>query len=362
MDIVSLLATITVFYGLYLILSLSFNLEYGFAGQPNLGKVFFYSLGAYTAGWFTASYISRAVSLKGGYCSGEAIKALQDYGINHPLSTAGLFIASIILALIIGAVAGYVSSYPALRLTEDFLAITLLAVGEIGRIVARTSSFVCGVTGLTGIPNPLIWLGDPRTMKILYAVLVMVFAGVMYLLAELLANSPFGRILKAVRDDELAAEAMGKDVARAKGVVLMVGSAMAAVAGVLYAFYAQNVIPDDFIPNITFVVIAMTMLGGSANNKGMLAGTLVITLLDQLTNASTLGEMGISVEALPININYIKYMVIGLTIILVLMFRPQGMFPEKPLKTPAVDMARQAVAERNPKLLENTGKRRVKTT
>lgn len=341
MEALLLVSSIAVFYSIYLILALSFNLEYGFAGQPNLGKVFFYSLGAYTAGWFTATVIMHA-SGGGDYCSGEAIATMLAFGSEHPGMTAGLFVASLILALIIGAVAGYLSSYPALRLTEDFLAITLLAIGEIGRIIARTSRFVCGVTGLTGLPNPFQWLGNPTLVNIAYAILALAIAGLTYLIVELLSNSPFGRVLKSVRDDELAAEVMGKDVARVKGVVLMIGSALAAMAGVIYAFYAQSVIPDDFIPNVTFVVIAMTMLGGAANNRGVLVGTLIITLLDQLLNSSTLDRLGVPVNTLPININYVKYMTIGLIIVLVLMFRPQGLIPEEPLKTPAVEMAARA--------------------
>lgn len=337
-DILPLVTSIVTFYGIYLILALSFNIEYGFAGQPNFGKVFFYSIGAYVAGNFTANVLMRASGVTGvDFCSDLAAEVRFKVAMSKPWLIIALFLLSLLIAAAVGGVFGYLTSYPALRLSGDFLAIVLLAFGEIGRVFARNyTPLVCGVYGLSGVPNPLVWIGDPRMARLAYSAIVLAIAFGMYLLTERLVNSPYGRLLKSIRDDELVSSVMGKVTPRVKGSALIIGSSMAAVAGVLYAFYVQTVVADDFIPIVTFVVVTMVMLGGVANNKGTLLGAMVMTLMDRLTRASFLRILGISVG---FDISYVRYIVTGLLIILILMVKPEGLISEKPLKTPAIEEA-----------------------
>lgn len=337
-DILPLLASIATFYGIYLILGFSFNLEYGFAGQPNLGKVLFYSIGAYAAGRLTATILWSMIRVEGvSFFSHIAADMRLEYAASHPLIIVLLFLASLAIAALLGGVFGFVCSYPALRLRGDFLAIVLIAVGEIGRVFARTyEPLTGGVFGLSGVPNPLLWLGDPRLWRFVYALIVLIIAFIVYLFSEKLVNSPHGRLLKSVRDDELASKVYGKNVPMVKGRVLIIGSAMAAVAGALYAFYVQTVFADDFVPMVSFLAIIMVMLGGVANNKGVFLGGLLLTLLDRFTRVSFLRIIGITIT---FDITYIRYVAVGVLIILVLMFKPKGLIPEKPLRTPALDIA-----------------------
>jgi len=362
MEVVGLIAHILVFYGIYVILALSFNLEYGFTGLPNFGKVLFYSLGAYAAGALSATL---AVSLAGfttsitpPYCDARAIPVMSKLATTNMFFDIGVFVAGIILAAAIGFIAGVVASYPTLKLRGDFLAITLLALGEVVRIIASTEKWpVCGIVGLTGIPTLFAWIGDPDIARLAYAGLVLAFAIAVYLLVELTSNSPWGRLLKAIRDDELAAEVYGRNPVKAKAEVMAFGSMLAAIAGALYAFYIGGVYPRDFIPIVTFMVVVMVMLGGPANNKGVLLGATIITLIDQLFNASIFNALGVP---LPRNvllaIPYIKYMAMGIIIILLLMYRPQGLIPEKPLKTPIVEAMRKTLEDNveERKLASNT--------
>lgn len=353
-EVAGFVLNVLTFYGIYLILALSFNIEYGFAGLPNFGKVLFYSIGAYLAGSISAWIAVTVAGFTEGdpgkpvYCAGPAYTAMTEVAKTSVLVDIGVFLLSLVVALIVGAVIGVISSYPTLRLRGDFLAISLLALGEIVRIAAYTEYWpVCGYDGLSGIPTPFAWMGDAG--KYAYTALVWVIAGGVYFTVQRMTNSPWGRALKSVRDDELAAEVYGKNIARVKAQAMAVGSALAALAGVLYAFHVGGVFAADFIPLPTFLVIAMVMLGGPANNKGVVLGTGVIVLIDQLLNASVLNALGIPLPQGFLNaVTYLKYVLMGVIIILILMFRPQGLIPEKPLDTPIVRRASQLVSTHRP--------------
>jgi branched-chain amino acid transport system permease protein len=141
-----------------------------------------------------------------------------------------------------------------------------------------------------------------------------------------------------VRDDEDAAKSLGKPTARIKMQAMMLGSALAAVAGVLYAFYAQFVGTEDFIPYLTFLVLAMVILGGAANNRGVLWGVLLLTAVDRLTRPSIMSMLGLD---LPFDVTYARYAFVGLLLTVLVMYRPQGLFPERPLATPAWEVLRR---------------------
>jgi branched-chain amino acid transport system permease protein len=133
---------------------------------------------------------------------------------------------------------------------------------------------------------------------------------------------------------------------------MVIGSALAAVAGVLRTFYIQGVVADDFIPLITFTVLSMVILGGVANNLGVLIGTLVMTTVDHFLSPSFLSIIGFRVE---FDITYVKYVITGLIMILVLMFRPEGAIPEKPVKTPLLELAKSKEWEVEEELRLNSG-------
>jgi branched-chain amino acid transport system permease protein len=320
---------------------LSFNLEYGYAGQPNLGKVFFYSIGAYVAGTLT----TRALWVLAGSPSDipfyEAAGGVVRFATarSNPMAIVSIFLASLIAAALVGAAFGYLASYPALRLRGDFLAIVLIAVGEVGRVFAiNYEPLAGGVFGLPGVPNPFAWL-PPRAIDALYATLVLAFAFGAYVFAVRLSNSPFGRMLKSLRDDELASSVFGKDTPKAKAHVLAIGGGMAAVAGALYTFDVQNVYANDFIPLISFTAVTMVIVGGVGNHRGALVGAGVLTLIDFLARPTFLAILEIPWRP-SFDLNYVRYVTAGVLIIIVLMFKPAGLVPERPVNTPAISVAR----------------------
>jgi len=249
-----------------------------------------------------------------------------------------MFVGALVLAGFVGAGFGILASYPALRLRGDFLAIVLIAVGEAGRVFVRVYTPLAGGNiGIGGVPSPFVFLGD-REARVAFSLLVLALAFLAFVFVSRLSNSPFGRLLKSVRDDELAASVLGKRAPWVKAQVLAVGSGLAAIAGVLWAFWFQTVAADDFIPQTTFLVVAMVLLGGSGNHRGVLVGAITMTLLDHFTRPSFYAILGIQAD-LPFDINYLRYILIGLLIIVILRFRPEGLLPEKPVKTPALALA-----------------------
>lgn len=340
-DLTFLLPLVATTFGIFLILALSFNIEYGFAGQPNLGKVFFYSVGGYVAGvvttqglWALAGSPSDVPFLEDG---GGVVRFAVARA--NPVAIVGLFLASLAVAALAGAAFGWLTSYPALRLRGDFLAIVLIAVGEASRVfVLNYEPIAGGVFGLPGVPNPFAWL-PPRIVDALYAVLVLLIALGLYIFAVRLTNSPFGRLLKSLRDDELASGVYGKDTPKVKAVALMIGSGMAGIAGALYVFYVQNVYAADFIPIVSFIAVTMVMVGGVANHKGTFVGAAFMTLLDLVTRPVFPIFFDIYWRP-PFDMNYVRYLVIGLIIILVLMYKPDGLLPEGPVETASLKVAR----------------------
>ncbi len=350
-----------IWFGVYAIMALSFNLEYGYGGVPNFGKVLFMSLGAYSAGTLAAWLGLQWASSKAGvtiaeytgptYCSPEAYHVLStasSQGWLEPSQYILLFITGVVLAAIVGAVFGAVGSYPTLRLGGDFLAITLLALGEIVRLIAYNSEWpVCSFNGLTAVPTPFAWYENKALVDVLYAALVIGFTILFYIYTHYIANSPWGRALKAMRDDELAAQVYGYNTAKLRLQVLVVGSAMAAVAGALLVFYAGSVQANTFKPERTFEVIVAVMLGGAANNIGVLVGAAVIAALNVFLNASALETLGITVPGnVATTLPYLRYVIMGILIVIILLYKPQGLIPEKPIQTPFLEKLRALVKEK----------------
>ena len=343
------------YFAIYGIIALSFNIEYGFTGIPNFGKVLFVALGAYAAGVLAASLVINAaapllhvkINATGMpmYCSGDASYVLGEAGsVLSPWFLAGVFLLAVLAAAAAGAASSVVASFPALRLREDFLAITLLAAGEIVRLVTWTSTWpVCGFNGINGIPGPFAW---SNSSDLLYMLVALGFLALAYLYTDYATNSPWGRALKAVRDDEVAAEVYGYDIAKIRMQALLVGSALAGIAGALLVFYSGNVNAGSYKPDLTFMVIAAVILGGSANNLGALVGAAVITSLDIFMNPSAFQALGLS---LPSNVGnalvYLKYVILGIVILAVLAYRPQGLLPEGPLRTPIVEKTRERLRQ-----------------
>lgn len=289
-----------VFVGIFGIVALSLNLEFGFAGLANFGKVAFFLVGAYT------------------------------YAL---LSQIGIpFTICLIVGALISALFGLLVSLPTLRLRVDYLAISVLAFGEILRLIVKSEDFAGGDWGVSVAPAITIAGASPHVGVLVNIGLVYFCLLICFVVAQLLANSPYGRVVRAIRDDEVAAEALGKDRAKYRAQIFMIGSAMAGLAGGLYVQYLHYVLPGMFVPMVTFTVWIMVLLGGPANNWGVLLGAVLVELFKYGTNLAK--------PILPIDPINLQYILFGALIILVLFYRPQGLLKESPIKTKALELVR----------------------
>ncbi|MEM1946832.1 MAG: branched-chain amino acid ABC transporter permease [Candidatus Caldarchaeum sp.] len=315
---------------IYIMLALSTNIEYGYTGVPNLGKVLFFFIGSIVTAALTTKIYDSILGVADPL-SAVAASLRVAYAADNPAVSIGIFILSLVLSAGVAGVIGYLASYPALALKESMLAITLLIFGEAARVFVRTyEPLVGGVFGISGIANPFVFLKQPTLVTTAYLATTFLVTALVFVLVERVSNSPFGRVMKAVRDDELVGYVFGKNVAQVRGQVLFIGSAIAGAAGSIYTFYSQSIFPDDFVPSITFFILTMIILGGVANNVGAVVGAVVLSLFERFSQASTLAVFGIVVG---FDISYLRYAFMGALIIVMLLFKPMGLVAEKQVKT-----------------------------
>lgn len=279
------------YIGIYAILAISLNLEAGYARLMNFGKVAFFAMGAYTS---------------------------------TLLSMAGVpFVFALVAGIVISALFGFLVALPTLRLRADYLAIVTLAFGEVLRLFfLNETGLTGGPMGIRGIPQPVYSVFEGNYM-LFYVSVVYASLLICYLFSERIINSPFGRVLKAVRDDEDAVQAFGKNTFVFKTKAFVIGSCMASVSGILFAHYLAFISPDMFLPALTFSVWTMMVIGGKANNSGVILGAIMIQVFERGTRFLK------DVVVLPIEPYNFRIIVIGILLILFILYKPEGIIKER---------------------------------
>ena len=332
-----------IIFAIHLIVALSLNLEYGYAGVPNFGKVLAVAGGAFAVGFFPGRIAVSLLPVEVKLATGETVLARGlDYvkysrqivpQVNlvlkdNPSIALSLFFTALVIAGVIGAVLGYVASYPAIRLREDYLAIILLAMGEAIGIIGLNYSPIIGGTLGVAVPDPFGWAGEHRYTISLLFILGICLLVLFYL--ERLLRTPLGRMLRAIRDNEDVAESLGKDVTRIRMRAIMISSILAAVAGALYAFNTQNVFAPTYRRTTwTFWPWVMVVIGGAANNMGVILGSFAFVSFRRfiLFYKEELAPF------IPFDVVWLDFLLLGVALILIQMYRPGGLIPEKPTST-----------------------------
>ncbi|PSN96372.1 hypothetical protein B9Q09_02215 [Candidatus Marsarchaeota G2 archaeon ECH_B_SAG-C16] len=332
--------------GIYIILTLSLNLEYGYGGQPNFGQALFYGMGAFMTAILTSNLLFVFTHHPlANICTITSLVQRESIAASNPVATLLAWAISGLVSVLVGALIGFAASYPALRVREEwYLAMVLLVAAQIFTIIfSYDASLGCGFDGIAGISNPFAWLTSTSipilnsnyAFPSIYAGVIALFAYLCYTLTERLTNSPFGRQLKAVRDDWLAASTLGINVNAIRAQVMVIGSAMASLAGWLYVYYIGVANTADYTSTFTFSIWVMMILGGYANNRGAITGALVLTLINELTLVgSTLVQTYIP-GFNPNIVNYSKYLLESLLLLILLIYRPKGLLKESRIRTPA---------------------------
>lgn len=318
-------------FSIYAIINLSLNLEFGYGGIPNFGKVLAVGAGAFVAAALPGRIIAGIAGIEGDYIGDNLMVVSQ---VNAWLvDNAGIgfiiFGFTLVMAALVGGGLGAITSYPALRLRGDYLAITLLAFGESIRIIGNNFPPLVGGTLGVQVPDPLSFVPDEVRFPTA-SMLLLIMVVVAYIYCERTIRSPLGRSLRAVRDNELAAESLGKDAGRIRMKTIVVASAIAAIAGALYAVYVGSTIAIAYDrASWTFWPFLMILIGGLANNKGVLVGTLLFVALRK-----TIIFFKDSFEGfVPFDVVWLDLLLLGGILLAVLLFRPQGVVVEKPTHT-----------------------------
>lgn len=307
--------------GMYALMSLGLNAQWGYGGLINFSVAAFFGVGAYGAALMTAGNSPIA----GGV---------------HPL-------VGLVVGLLLAAVLAVAIGIPTLRLRADYLAIATLGLAEVVRlIVLNERQWTQGSQGLYGIPTffdgwpvlgtlpevaPTIVIevvpGSPVALgvsfwrQLLNVSLVLAFLGAAFFVLRRAHRSPWGRILRTIKSSESLAKALGKNTYRFKMQSFVLGSLVMALAGVFYAHLNLFVSPGDLDPITTFYVWVAVILGGTGSNRGALLGGFVIVAIRE--GSRFVNDVAwIPIEAAPF-----RLLVIGLVIVLVMRFRPQGILP-----------------------------------
>ncbi len=333
-------------FALYLIVTMSLNLQFGYAGVPNFGVMLAVAGGAFVAGYFPgrlAALIFHVDPRLDYVQDNSQVLAQVSTGLKSdiPLSI-GLFVATIVLAVLVGAMLGYLASLPAIRLREDYLAMILLAMAEGLRYVGNNYDPLVGGTNGVGVAGVFDWVQGERFTLVTFIMLAI--AGLVLLYTEFLARSPLGRSLRAIRDSETAAESLGKNIVTARMKVLVVGSGMAALTGALYSFYTGAVFANTYDRGTwTFIPWVMVILGGASNNIGVTVGSFAYVAVRKLIAF----YKEALVTLIPFNVVWLDPMLLGVVLIVMLIFRPQGLIAEKPTLTLKPEKLREIILEKS---------------
>jgi branched-chain amino acid transport system permease protein len=249
---------ILVIMGINIILAVSLNIINGHAGQFSLGHAGFMAIGAYSAAFLTYYYF------------GPYVDKFPESSTQHWILQNALLVVAVVLGGGAAAIAGYIVGLPSLRLRGDYLAIVTLGFGEIIRVLILNIEKIGAARGFSGIPawSNFFW--------------VFFFAGLTVLISNRLINSSVGRAFLAVREDQIAAEAMGVDTTRFKVKAFIIGSCLAGIAGGLFAHYTPAYLnPTMFTFIRSFEVVAMVVLGGLGSISGSILAAVILTFLPE---------------------------------------------------------------------------------
>jgi branched-chain amino acid transport system permease protein len=326
------------FYALYLAISLTLNLEFGYAGIPNFGKVLFIAGGAAFSGSYSGQLAAwiLGINTHGNYIvfNPGIINAISTVLIRDPMLAAGLLVFGLIIGAVVGAIFGFIVSYPAIRLREDYLGMLLLGGAQFFQVVMQTYEPLAGGVQYISVPDPYIyWISVGLGYRDLVAGLVVsVFAIAVFVYAERVGRSPLGRLMKGVRDNEDAARALGKDDAAVRRKVLVTASAIAGMAGVLYTFYVASVEYDTWGRVAwTFWPFLIVIIGGAGNNVGAALGTFFFSIVYrglQLIQIQPAVQQYLFFDP-----NWLNDLLFAVLLVTILLVRPDGILRERPTPT-----------------------------
>ena len=289
------LVAMAVTAGIYALMALGMNVIWGMAGLINLGLVGFFAVGAYVSGLLT---LKLGLPIAVGVAAGT------------------------LLAAGVGVLVAFVT----VQLRGDYLAIVTLGFAESLRIVMSNELWIAnGTDGLSGIPGPFRGALGPHLFNLFYLGIVVAAVIGLFFLVDRLANSPFGRVLRAIRDDEEIAQVAGKNVVLFKVKAFAFGTAALGLAGALYGHFSSYIAPDLFAPLLTLYIKLSLLTGGLGNSKGAVLGAVLVVFFLESTR--------FLVPLIP-NLSAVqgaalRELIISVALLVILRFYARGILPER---------------------------------
>jgi branched-chain amino acid transport system permease protein len=332
-------------FGLFLIVALALNFQYGNAGVPNIACPVSVAVGGYTV----SAVITRIIYWVGTRVRLEIlplanstdwanhkncfnVDVMNEYIQTHASFGIAMFVLSLALGFAVGWVLGYVICLPAIRLKLTYLIISHFVMGDIACVLARNILPIAGGTEGMFVPNVLAWYPGDRT--ILLTIVTITVGIIIYIILRTMLNSPYGRLVRAGRESDITMNSVGKNATAIRRNVVMFGSGITALSGVLLSYYYSFVIETNFTrATWTYWPWLMILVGGPGNNAGTFIGAVLIIAFRRLIIffRVPLGHL----IWYPIVI--FEQQLLGLLILAVLILRPRGLIPEKPLHVRGVD-------------------------
>ena len=326
--IFSTIIDILILFCIYILLTLPLNFEWGYTGIFNLGIYFPMIVGAI----ITAAIPGRLAMMIYGIDSeldyiwdnAKIVRLVDAKLAADPLTAIGILAVTAIIVIVISAFLGYLSSYPALKLPLDYLALFTLCLAESTRLIGTYTDWMAGGPfGITVI-NPFVWAG-PYSTDVEEAFIIGVTVVVIYIFHKL-CNSPLGRALRAIRDNETTAECVGKDTKLIRRKVLMFASIPVGLAGMLHSLYLSATVVQGYTRvDFSYWPWMMMMIGGTANNTGVVVGTFILIIIRRL-----MIYLKHYFTFLPFSVLWVEPILLAIMLGIILAFRPEGIIPEKP--------------------------------
>lgn len=350
-----LIVDIAMFFGLFLIVAMSVNFQYGNAGVPNMGCAVQVIVGGFTVSMITTRLTFWIVKMAGVellpyatdydwvYNNFRNVSVLTNgYLKNNPLLCFVLLLFSLAVCLALGSIMGWVISVPAIRLRATYLMITLITMADASQIIGRNYVPISGGTLGMFVPNVFAFYPGDRT--VVMAVLTLFIGLISFFIFRTMLNSPYGRLMRAIRENEVTVGSVGKNVVGIRRNILMFASGITALSGCLLAFYYSYVIESNYQRALwTYWPWLMLIMGGPGNNAGTFLGTALIVALRRII----IVYKWLLETVLWFPVTYFESVLLGVLLIAVMIFRPNGLIPEKLLYIPGINY-RQLVREEAP--------------
>ena len=304
-DVGAYLVFFTVIASTYALVCVGLNLHWGVTGLFNVGVAGFVAVGAYTSAILTAGPSTDRV-----------------VGLSWPIAAG--WIAAAVGAGIVALVVGLIT----LRLRRDYLAIATFGIAVTIQLLATNLVKVTGGPfGVHGIPRPFAGtVASPLARNVLYLVLVIAVVAAVYLALERIVRGPWGRVLRGLREDETAADALGKVPAAFRLQAFVIGAMVMGLAGAVYAHFVGFIAPEDFLPILTFQAWTMLVVGGAGNNRGAIAGAVFVWALWSASGATLSAVLP---QAMQARGAALQTVLIGVVLVTALLLRPRGILGEE---------------------------------